>query len=136
MGSAAQSRVATPEADSAVPPWHERNGAGEEAMLRMDGVSGSRHPRTFVPRCGEKAGSCKLAHHSLPRPRAHVLPCPFPSVSSAIQPGAWGETRFVEHDFETQANSFICCLDGETQSRFNIGKQSLLDGVRSDTSAS
>lgn len=71
-----------------------------------------------------------------PAPAPTYSPAHPPGVSSAIQPGAWGETRFVEHDFETQANSFICCLDGETQSRFNIGKQSLLDGVRSDTSVS
>ena len=86
MDSAAQSRVATSRADSVVPTWHERSGAGEEAMLRMDGVSGSHHPRTFVPRCGEKAGN-----HSLPHPRAHILPCPSPQCE--FRHSAWGLGR-------------------------------------------
>lgn len=94
MDSAAQSRVATSRADSVVPTWHERNGAGEKAMLWMDGVSGSHHPRTFVPRCGEKAGSCKLATTPIPTPAPTYSPAHPLSVSSAIQPGAWGETTF------------------------------------------
>lgn len=48
-------------------------------------------PRTFVPRSGEKAGSCKLAHHPLPCPRTHILPCPYPQCELCHP--AWGLGR-------------------------------------------
>ena len=46
---------------------------------------------TLVPRSGEKAGSCKLAHHPLPRPCTHILPCPSPRCE--LRHPAWGLGR-------------------------------------------
>lgn len=46
------------------------------------------------------------------------------SVSSTTQPRVWRHICFGEHGLKTQANSFICCLNGKTESCFIIGKWS------------